>query len=155
MKKHIDTFKEWELKENLEIVNQREINIDLFDNELTKREAWKLGNWSGKRRFDNNEIKKLSLYFGTYKPIYNDFDFNLNFGGFGREKINFKGTITKYSEYDDEGKKMINDYFLIKGYIKVNLGDDKGEREINIKLKSLQDVINFFDNFKDNIKIKI
>ncbi len=50
---------------------------------------------------------------------------------------------------------MIDDYFLIKGYIKVNLGNDKGERDVNIKLNSLQEVIKFFNNFENNMKISI
>jgi len=155
MRRYIDTFKERLLKETLEIINQRNINIDLFENELSNRETWELEKWSGKKRFNNDELKQLNLNFGILKNVINDYNFNLNFGGFGREKINFKGIIIKYSEYDNEGKKMIDDYFLIKGYIKVNLGNDKGERDINIKLKSLQEVIKFFNNFENNIKINV
>ena len=169
MRKLIDKVKNWKqflnenvsnnntdiLKESLEIINQRTINIDLFDDELSRRETWELENWSGKKRFNTAELNELNLHFGVVNIVINDYNFNLNFGGFGREKINFKGVVIKYSEYDNEGKKMIYDYFLIKGYIKVNLGNDKGERDVNIKLNSLQEVIKFFNNFENNIKISV
>lgn len=154
--KNIKNFNDYSMsKESLGIINQRNINIDLFDNELSRRETWKLEKWSAKKRFNTDELKELNLYFGVLRNVINDYNFNLSFGGFGREKINFRGVVVKYSEYDNEGEKMIDDYFLIKGYIRVNLGNDKGERDVNIKLKSLQEVIKFFNNFENNIKISI
>ena len=119
MRKLIDKVKNWKqflnenvsnnntdiLKESLEIINQRTINIDLFDDELSRRETWELENWSGKKRFNTAELNELNLHFGVVNIVINDYNFNLNFGGFGREKINFKGVVIKYSEYDNEGKK--------------------------------------------------
>ncbi len=142
--------------EELEIIDQRDISIETFENELTDRQTWELEKWSSNQRLDKGEIIKLSLYFGLFKDKVRDYDFNLKFGGIGKEKINFRGVINKKAEYDKEGKKLSdNVYFLIKGYIKVSLGNDKGERSVNVKLPDIDSVINFLKGFEENLKINL
>lgn len=139
-------------KHNENIVSSHTINIDSFDNEISHRQEWELDRRSGNKSFELDELKKLNLSFGTHKNIRNDYPFNLNFGGFGKERINFKGNIYKKAEYDKDGKKLLEDpYFLIDGTITVSLGNDKGNRIIIVKLENVQDVMNFFNKFEDNI----
>lgn len=147
--KYIKSFEKM-LREELKVLSQQNININTFKNELTHRETWDLKNFSVKKRFNMNEINDLNLYFSVFQNISNNFKFNVNFGGFGKERINFKGTINKYSEYNMDGS-INSDYFLIEGYIKLKLGIDEGSRDINIKLNSLNEIMDFFDDFEKNI----
>jgi hypothetical protein len=123
-----------EISEDIEIVDQFDIEISKFDNELTDRENWDLYKWSDVRNFSKDDVNKLNYFFGVYKTDLRKFMFKLDVGGFGRERINFSGCINKKSEYDNDGKKLIDDvYFLIDGYIKVKFGEHSGERKIFLK----------------------
>lgn len=163
--KHLKSFEKFEIiKEELVIVDEHNIEIEKFDNELTPRENWDLNKWSGQKSFDNSEINKLSRYFGklasnnmflTSSPI-TEYQFKLNYGGYGKEKYIFRGYVYKKSEYDNSGRRMLDDvYYLIDGYIKVNFDSNKGERAIFVKFNTIRELIQFFQEFEKKIKFNI
>ena len=155
-RKHIDTFKERILKEKLEVVNQENIIIKPFDNELEDRENWELDQRSGNRPFDKNELMKLNIYFGVLKNPVRNYEFKFKSGGFGQEKFKFNGVINKKSEYDYKTKELSDEiYYIINGYLSVEFGPHKGNRLLNLKFDNFDDVISFFKTFKDNFQIQI
>jgi len=135
--------------ENLTVVDQRNISIDKFDNELTDREVLDLDTWSKSIPFTKDELIKLSLHFGDMNNLYrsnltDNFGFDLNYGGFGREKISFKGVINKKSEY-----------YLIIGHIKIRFDSNNGRKSIRLKFDTIGNVIDFFKSFEDNFNYNI
>ena len=149
LKKFNDYF--LSLNEDLQIINNKVMEIEAFDNEIPRKEAWRLEKFSIKKNLDESELSKLNLLFGNLKQTTKDYVFRLKFGGFGREKITFNGYLNKMIEGDV--------FFLIYGYITFDMSgsftnhDEKVGREIILKLESIDDVMEFFKTFESKIRI--
>lgn len=140
--------------EKIEVVSQEDIEISKFDNELTDREYLVLKKGLINQNFTGDEINALNTIFGTYKLNFKNCTFELEFGGFGREIINFNGCINKYTEFDNNDKKLLNEFcYIIDGDIHVKYGLNIGYRGIHIALNNFRDVISFFENFESKIQI--
>lgn len=140
--KHLSRF-----NENWNFVNQRNINIDEFEDEIPDyTEIF--------RKTTELTVKHLSTYssiaganlYSTTKPWYT---FNKKIGGFGDMKGKFSGTIHWRGNYNGEK------FFIIVGVLEVSMGTDKGKRSIYIKKDTIDEVISFMDGFEKALEEKI
>jgi hypothetical protein len=150
------------------------ISIDYeIENKISNEFKYIIDDFSFVKKYTDDEIKKLNLYFGIYKkPESRDsYLFNIKFGTFGQPITNIKGFIhkkkiidipeknNKYSVdiYKKNREKVKNfldqnniedEYFLIDGIINVKAGDKKGGKSIDLIFKKLEDIFKFLDSFK-------